>query len=148
MQASPGPTFKQLGTGGSWSVGGSWKPLRQAGAAAREMLIAAAATRWGADRADCRTESGSVVHALSGRKLAYGALAAEASRLPVPAQPELKPTGAFRIIGTRMKRLDASGIVSGAAIYGIDVKVPGMLYLSIERSPTENSQIFEFWPPR
>src|SRR5215468_1173880 len=71
VQASPGPDFKDLGTGGSWSVGGSWKKLRLAGAAAREMLVAAAAARWGVAAADCRAENGSVVDAARGRKLRY-----------------------------------------------------------------------------
>lgn len=135
VQASPGPDFKQLGTGGSWSVGGSWKPLRLAGASARAMLVSAAAARWGVDAATCRTENGRVIHDGSGRQLGYGELAAEASKLPVPAAPRLKPASEFRIIGKGMKRFDAPRIVRGATTYGIDVKVPGMVYASIERAP-------------
>jgi isoquinoline 1-oxidoreductase beta subunit len=133
-QASPGPAFPRLGTGGSWSVGGSWQPLRQAGAAARAMLVAAAAARWGVDPATCRTERGAVIHA-GGRTLRYGALVAGASRLPVPAQPRLKAASEFRIIGTGMKRFDGPQIVSGAAKYGIDATAPRMAYASIERAP-------------
>src|SRR5215468_11329799 len=94
VQASPGPDFKELGTGGSWSVGGSWKRLRLAGAAAREMLVAAAAARWGVAADGCRTENGTVVH--EGRRLRYGELVAEAAKLPVPAAPKPKAIADFK----------------------------------------------------
>jgi isoquinoline 1-oxidoreductase beta subunit len=143
-QASPGPNFPRLGTGGSWSVGGSWKPLRQAGAAAREMLISAAAAKWNVDAATLRTERGSVVHAGSGRRAGYGELVEAAAKLPVPATPKLKSASDFRIIGTRMKRLDAGQIATGAAKYGVDIKVPGMLYASVERSPVIGGKVARF----
>jgi isoquinoline 1-oxidoreductase beta subunit len=135
VQASPGPEFKRLGTGGSFSLGGSWKTLRQAGAAAREMLVAAAAARWKVDRATCAAANGSVVHRPSARRLDYADLVADAAKLPVPADPPLKKASDFRLIGKPTKRIDGRDIVTGAARYGIDTKIPGMLYASIERPP-------------
>jgi len=135
VQASPGPDFTRLGTGGSWSLGGSWKILRQAGAAAREMLISAAAARWKVDRAQCAAENSGVVHRQTGRRFDYGALAKDAAALPVPADPPLKPANQFRIIGHSTRRIDGHDIVTGKARYGIDVRVPKMLHASVERSP-------------
>lgn len=135
VQASPGPDFKRLGTGGSFSLAGSWKTLRQAGAAAREMLITAAAARWKVDRAACSAANGEVVHSASGRRLKYAALVADAAKLPIPADPPLKKASDFRLIGKPVKRINGRDIVTGAARYGIDTKVPGMLYASIERPP-------------
>jgi isoquinoline 1-oxidoreductase beta subunit len=135
VQAEPGPDFTRLGTGGSWSIGGSWRPLRQAGAAARAMLVSAAARRWGVDPSSCRTASGTVSHPASGRTAAYGDLVAEAALLPVPSAPALKAAADRRLVGTRMKRLDGPQIVRGAARYGIDTRVPGMLFASLLRPP-------------
>ena len=135
VQASPGPEFKRLGTGGSFSLAGSWKTLRQAGAAAREMLITAAAARWKVDRAACSAANGEVVHTASKRSLKYAALVADAAKLPVPADPPLKKASDFRLIGKPTKRIDGRDIVTGAARYGIDIKLPKMLYASIERPP-------------
>ena len=135
VQASPGPEFKQLGTGGSFSLAGSWKTLRQAGAAAREMLITAAAARWRVDRAGCSAANGEVVHSASRRRLKYAALVADAAKLPVPADPPLKKASDFRLIGKPTRRIGGREIVTGAARYGIDTKIPGMLYASIERPP-------------
>ena len=135
VQALPGPDFNRLGTGGSFSLAGSWKTLRQAGAAAREMLITAAAARWKIDRAACSAANGEVVHSGSGRRLKYAALVADAAKLPVPADPPLKKTSDFHLIGKPTRRLDGRDIVTGAARYGIDTKIPGMLYASIERPP-------------
>lgn len=135
VQASPGPGFTNLGTGGSWSLGGSWKILRQAGATAREMLVSAAAARWRVDRAQCVAENGSVLHHETGRRLDYGVLAKDAAALPVPANAPLKPTNQFKLIGRSKRRLDGHDIVTGKARYGIDVRVPKMLHASVERPP-------------
>jgi isoquinoline 1-oxidoreductase beta subunit len=135
VQASPGPDFSDMGTGGSDSVAAGWRPLRRAGAAAREMLITAAAQTWGVDRATCQARAGVVLHAASGRKLVYGALVEAASRIAIPSDPPLKDPKDFRILGQRVKRLDGPRIVTGAAGYGLDVRVPGMLFATIVRSP-------------
>jgi isoquinoline 1-oxidoreductase beta subunit len=139
VQAQPSADFKRLGTGGSWSVGGSWKPLRQAAAAAREMLVAAAAAQWGVSAADCRTAKGAVTH--GSKSLSYGALVERASKLEVPKEPKLKAASEFRLIGTRQKRMDAPSIVNGTAKYGIDARVPGMLFASVERAPTRGAKV-------
>jgi isoquinoline 1-oxidoreductase beta subunit len=132
-QAMPGPNFKRLGTGGSGSVQGSWKPLREAAAAAREMLTQVAATRWKVDPATCSTEASWVSHPESGRRLAFGDLAAEAAKLPVPQTPRLKSAKDFKLIGKRTSRIDGREVVTGTTKYGIDTRVPGMRFASIER---------------
>ncbi len=140
-QASPGPDYKDLGTGGSDSVTSSWQPLREAGAAAREMLVEAAAKAWGVPAASCRAEMGAVVHAASGRRTPYGELVAAAGALPVPKQPRLKDAKDFRLVGTRVPRIDGPGIVSGRAVYGIDTRVPGMLYAALAVCPVKGGRL-------
>jgi isoquinoline 1-oxidoreductase subunit beta len=135
VQAMPGPDFKRLGTGGSGSVQGSFKPLREAAAAAREMLTQVAATRWKVDPATCSSEAGAVHHSTSGRKIEFNQLVAGAAKLPVPQTPRLKKAEDFKLIGQRTSRIDARDIVSGRTKYGIDTRVPGMLFASIERPP-------------
>jgi isoquinoline 1-oxidoreductase beta subunit len=135
VQASPGPGFENLGTGGSWSLGGSWKILRQAAASAREMLVAAAAAQWHVDPSDCNALGGGVVHQPTKRRLDYGTLVREAAKLPVPATPQLKAADDFRLIGRSTQRIDGPDIVIGKARYGIDVRVAKMLHASVERPP-------------
>ncbi|MFA5901261.1 MAG: molybdopterin cofactor-binding domain-containing protein, partial [Hyphomicrobium sp.] len=122
-------------TGGSTAIRGFYTPLREAGATAREMLVAAAATKLGVDAAELTTEAGQVVHAKSGQKVGYGALVDEAAVLPVPTNVKLKEPSQFRIIGTPVKRLDAGGKVDGTAKFGIDAQVPGMKIATIAISP-------------
>ena len=124
-------------TGNSNAVRGAWEPMRRAGAAARTMLVQAAAQRWRVDAASCRAENGAVIHPASGRRLKYGALVADAAKLPVPAADslKLKPREQFKLIGTPAKRLDIAGKVNGTAQYGIDAKVPGMKVATIAISP-------------
>src|SRR6266850_3770897 len=113
-------------TGNSNAVRAAWQPLRQAGATARTMLVAAAAKRWNVDPTSCRAQSAEVVHAPSGRRLKYGALAADAARLPVPESVALKQPKDFKLIGTPAKRLDTPAKVNGTAVYGIDARPPGV----------------------
>jgi isoquinoline 1-oxidoreductase beta subunit len=122
-------------TGGSSSVRGFFKPLRESGAAARQMLITAAAAKLGADVAELTTEAGQVVHAKSGKRIAYGALVDDAAKLPVPTGVKIKDPSQFRIIGTPVKRLDVSGKVDGTAKFGIDAQVPGMKIATVGASP-------------
>src|SRR5215469_5554839 len=140
MQAKPSPG-SDLGTGGSDSMASSWKPLRQAGAAAREVLIAAAAARWNVDSASCGASGGQIVHLPTKRRLDYGSLVGDAAKLPVPENPTLKNASNFRIVGQRTPRIDGPDIVSGKARYGIDVKIPGMLYASLERPPFSGAKV-------
>ncbi len=124
-------------TGGSTSVPGFWDPLRRAGATARTMLVAAAADTWKADANSCRAEKGEVVHTPTGRKLAYGALAAKAATLTAPAPDKvvLKDPRNFKLIGTPAKRLDTPDKVNGKAQFGIDVKIPGMRIATVAACP-------------
>jgi isoquinoline 1-oxidoreductase beta subunit len=136
VQAMPGaPEFNDMGTGGSDSVASSWVPLRKAGAAAREMLVAAAAAGWGVAPGECLAERGRVVHRPSGRALGYADLAAAAARQPVPQDPPLKEPARFRIVGQRVRRHDGPRIVTGRASFGWDIREPGMLYASVARAP-------------
>jgi len=121
-------------TGNSNAVRGAWQPLRQAGATARTMLVLAAAKRWNCDPASCSAQSGEVFQAATGRRIKYGELAADASRLPVPEGVALKQPSDFKLIGTPAKRLDASSKVNGSAIYGIDVRLPGMKVATLAQS--------------
>jgi isoquinoline 1-oxidoreductase subunit beta len=138
---NPAGWSRMMRTGGSNAIRSSYEPLRKAGAAAREMLISAAADTWKVDRATCRAENGAVLHTSSGRRLAYGALVARAAALPVPAEPPLKDPKAFRLLGTRVRRLDTPAKVDGSAVFGIDLKEPGMLVASIERSPVLGGKV-------
>ena len=122
-------------TGGSTSVRTSWEPLRKAGAQARAMLVAAAAQEWGVAPDSCRTEKGSVIHDASGRRARYGSLAAAAANLPVPEKPVLKNIKDFSLIGKSLPRLDIPSKVDGSAQFGVDVRVPGMLFAVVARCP-------------
>jgi CO/xanthine dehydrogenase Mo-binding subunit len=122
-------------TGASTSVKMFYEPLRKAGAAARTMLVAAAAATWGVDPSTCRAQRGVVTHGPSGRSLSYGALANKAAGQPVPAQIALKDPKDFTLIGTRAKRLDTPSKVNGTAQFGIDVRVPGMKIATLAISP-------------
>ncbi|HEX2011210.1 MAG TPA: xanthine dehydrogenase family protein molybdopterin-binding subunit [Roseateles sp.] len=133
-QAYNNPMFGMQATGGSTTVRAHWTPVRQAGAAAREMLVAAAAERWKADPATLRTAAGQVL-APDGRKIGYGALVPAASRQPVPAKPMLKSSADFKILGKPTRRLDTPAKVNGTAKFGIDARVEGMLVAVMARAP-------------
>ena len=135
VQASPGPDFEDIGTGGSDSIRSSWRSLREAGAAAREMLATAAAARWKVDRATCTAANSFIIHTPSGRRFGYGTLVGDATKLPLPKNPPLKNASDYKIIGQRTPRIDGRDIVSGKARYGIDIRIPGMAYASLERPP-------------
>ena len=140
VRAERAPTVPdfQTATGGSSSVRSSWDALRHAGAAARAMLITAAAHRWNVPEGEITTSAGQVIHAKSSRRLDYGALAREAATLAPPDEKSLtlKDPRSFRIIGRDTRRLDTPAKVTGAATFGIDVKVPGMLVAVVARCPT------------
>jgi isoquinoline 1-oxidoreductase beta subunit len=138
------PAFGMQGTGGSSSVRSSWDPMRKAGAAAREMLVEAAAQRWGVEKTACRAENGVVLHQSTKRKLTYGSLAEAAAKLPVPADVPLKDPAQFRVIGKSTKRLDTPDKVNGRAEFGIDVRRPGMLYAVVARCPVFGGKVAGF----
>jgi isoquinoline 1-oxidoreductase subunit beta len=128
-------------TGNSNAVRAAWQPLRQAGAVARTILISAAAKRLNVDPASCRAQNGEVLHPPSGRRLKYGELAADAARMPVPENVTLKRPEDFKLIGTPAKRLDTQAKVNGAAIYGIDVRPPGVKFATLAQSPVFGGRV-------
>jgi isoquinoline 1-oxidoreductase beta subunit len=127
--------------GGSAVVRTSWLPLRRAGAAARLMLVRAAANRWHVPVEQCVTRDGVVRHAATRRMATYGALAADASAQQAPPDVPLKSRHEFRIIGTPRAGVDTPAIVTGRTTFGIDVRLPGMLFASIERSPVFGGRV-------
>ena len=130
-------------TGGSTSVRDGWEKLRTGGAQVREMLLTAAADQWKVDRASLKADNGWVTGP-GGKKATYGQLAAAASKLPVPEKVALKDASEFRIVGKRTKRLDTPAKVNGTAEFGIDVKLPGMAYASLEQCPVIGGTVKSF----
>jgi isoquinoline 1-oxidoreductase beta subunit len=135
LQADLDPKYGEQLTGGSGSVRTSYDNLRKAGAAAREMLLSAATAQWNVPPSECRAENSFIIHAPTQRKLAFEKLLATASALQPPADPPLKNPSDFTLIGTPTRRTDTKLKITGAAQFGIDTRVPGMLIASVERSP-------------
>ncbi|MGH7515471.1 MAG: molybdopterin cofactor-binding domain-containing protein [Gemmatimonadales bacterium] len=134
-QASAAAKFGEQFTGGSSSVSSLWQPLRTASAQAREMLVGAAARTWGVPAAECSAQQGVVVHERSGRRLPYGQLVPVAAALKVPDSPRLKDPSSFRVLGRSGRRLDTPPKTDGRARYGLDVRLPGMVYACVARCP-------------
>jgi len=145
-QAPTNPNVYDHGTGGSGSVSDSWLPLRQAGATAREMLILAAARKWEVTPDTCKARNGYVVHGHPERALRYGELVADASLLPIPDPKKvpLKNASEFTLVGRDIHRIDAAAKSAGAAKYGIDSRLPGMLYAVIARCPVFEGKVASF----
>ncbi|HWG05884.1 MAG TPA: xanthine dehydrogenase family protein molybdopterin-binding subunit, partial [Beijerinckiaceae bacterium] len=135
------PLFGVQATGGSTTMRAAWAPMRQAGAIARTMLVSAAAKRWTVDPESCRAHSGEVIHTPTGRRIKYGELAADAAHAPAPESVALKRPEDFRLIGTPAKRLDTSEKVDGTAIYGIDVRPPGVKIATLAQSPVFGGRV-------
>lgn len=135
------PLLGVQATGNSNAMRGAWQPMRKAGATARTMLIAAAASRWNVDPGSCRAEKGEVHHPASGRSLGYGALAADAAQMPVPENVTLKTPADFRLIGTPAKRLDTPAKINGTAVYGIDARPPGVRVATLAQSPVFGGRV-------
>ncbi len=131
-------------TAGSNSVRGMWKIMRESGAAARMMLVSAAAQTWGVPESACTTNKGEVIHEASGRRLKYGALVDKASTLPVPTAITLKNPGTFKVLGTSVARLDIPEKVNGTAVFGLDVKLPGLLTAKVVRCPVFGGTVASF----
>ncbi|MET3581138.1 isoquinoline 1-oxidoreductase beta subunit [Mesorhizobium robiniae] len=123
------------GTGGSASTRDGFDKMRQAGAAARQMLIAAAAQKFGVAATDLETANGTVLHKASGKSVTYGAVAATAATMPPPADVRLKDKADWKLLGKAQKRVDMLAKVTGAPIFGIDVTLPDMLYGTVKMSP-------------
>ncbi len=130
--------------GGSGSIRGGYTQMRKVGASAREMLIQAASQQWSVPVSECVAENGSVIHKSTGKKLPYGQLAGTAAKLPVPKEPALKDPKQFTMLGKSMPRPDVPLKVAGQATFGMDAKVPGMVYASIERCPVFGSRLVSF----
>lgn len=131
-------------TGGSTSTWTEWERLRKAGATARAMLIAAAAETWKVDAASCKTENGHIIHSASRRELSYGGLAEKASSMTPPQNVALKDPKDFKIIGKPTKRLDTPEKTNGKGVFGLDVKVPGMLVAVVARPPVFGGKVKSF----
>lgn len=141
VRVEQAPANNEL-TAGSQTIAVSYTPLREAGARARQMLIAAAAQTWGVSPQECQAEQGAVIHPATGQRLGYGELVAVARNLKMPSfLTQLKNPEAFRLIGTSLPRVDEPAIVTGQAIYGLDVRVPGMLFATIARYPVPGGKL-------
>jgi isoquinoline 1-oxidoreductase beta subunit len=145
-QAPTNPKIYNHGTGGSGSVAGSWLPLRRAGAAAREMLITAAATEWNVNRDTCAAQDGGVLHGARKNFLTYGQLVPTASKLPIPdlKTVPLKNSNNFTIVGHDTHRFEGKAKADGSAKFGIDSRVPGMQYAVIARCPVFGGKVKSF----
>ncbi|WP_441278134.1 molybdopterin cofactor-binding domain-containing protein [Tardiphaga sp. 172_B4_N1_3] len=135
------PIFIIQATGGSTSVRAFWKPLRNAGATARAMLVQAAAEQWQVEPASCTASNGQVMHAASGRKLSYGELCDAAGKLTPPKEVALKDPKDFSVIGKPLKRFDTPDKVNGKTIYGIDAMVPGMTFATLAQCPVFGGKV-------
>jgi isoquinoline 1-oxidoreductase beta subunit len=138
--------YKTLTTGGSGGLKSLWLPMRKAGAQARELFLTAAAQQWGVDKKDCRAESGAIVHTPTNRRSRYGELVDIASKLPTVNldQVLLKDPKDFRFIGKPIGRVDTPSKVDGSAIFGVDVRVPGMLFAVIARCPQFGGKVASY----
>ena len=143
-QAGASTLYGDQTTGGSASVRTTWDPMRKAGAAAREMLISAAALTWGVPRSSCTAQKGKILHAASKRQLSYGELAAKAATLPIPTDLPLKQSKDYKIVGQRLARVDTPSKVKGDAVFGIDFRMPGMKYAALSRCPTIGGKMVSF----
>jgi isoquinoline 1-oxidoreductase beta subunit len=145
-QAPTNPAIYDHGTGGSGSVAGSWLPMRRAGAAAREMLITAAAQRWNVNRDTCKAVDGGVLHGARKNFLTYGELAEDAARLPIPDfnTVPLKNSDDFTIVGHDKRRYESSAKATGKAVFGIDSHPPGIQYAVIARCPVFGGKVKSF----
>jgi isoquinoline 1-oxidoreductase subunit beta len=140
-QGIPGAIWNDMRTGGSSSVIETWEPMRRIAAAARVMLIGAAARELGVDVATCHTEQSAVVHEGTGRRRTFGSLVAAARSQPVPADPPLRDPATYDLIGSRVRRVDGPAIVRGGGVYALDIRVPNMRVATIARCPIHGGRV-------
>ena len=140
-QAGASTLYGDQTTGGIASIRTTWDPMRKAGAAAREMLISAAALTWGVPRSACTAESSRVKHAATSRSLSYGELASKAATLPIPTDVPLKQSKDYKIVGQRLARIDSPAKVKGEAVFGIDFRLPDMKFAVLSRCPTIGGKV-------
>ena len=141
VQGDLNPAYGRQTSVGSGSTIANYTPLRNAGATARAMLVMAAAQTWGVPESECTTEQGTVVHTRSKRRAKYGDLVAKAATLTPPANVPLKDPKDFKLLGTRVPGVDNQKVVTGAPLFGIDVKLPGMLYATYTKCPTFGGKV-------
>ena len=140
-QGDLNPAYGRQFSVGSQSTPTNFAPLRRAGATARAVLIEAAAQTWGVPADECTTESGAVIHRASNRRASYGALATKAASITLPAEVALKNPKDFKLLGTRVPGVDNPKIVTGAPLFGIDVRLPGMLYATYTKCPVFGGKV-------
>jgi len=143
-QAGASTLFGDQTTGGSASIRTTWDPMRKAGAAAREMLISAAALTWGVPRSACTAESSHIKHAATNRSLSYGELVAKAATLPIPTDVPLKQSKDYKLVGQRLPRVDSPAKVKGEAVFGIDFRLAGMKFALLSRCPVIGGKVSSF----
>jgi isoquinoline 1-oxidoreductase beta subunit len=136
--------WRNFSTGGSRGIRESHQYVREGGAAARIMLVQAAAQQWGVPAGECKAEKSVVTHTPSGRKASYGSLAAAAAKLDPPKEVALKPASQWKIVGTSVKRLDTIDKLNGKQVYGADLRLPGMLNAAIRACPVFGGKIASF----
>jgi len=141
VQGDLNPAYGRQASVGSGSTPGNYMPLRLAGATARAMLVAAAAQTWGVPASECTTERSAVIHAASKRRATYGELSTKAATLTPPANAPLKDPKDFKLIGTRVSGVDNQKVVTGAPLFGIDVKLPGMVYATYTKCPVFGGKV-------
>src|SRR5262245_57423277 len=138
------PERQWMFTGNSESAQAFFDLMRKTGAAAREMLVRAAAARWDVPERECAAAGGLIVHAGSQRKVTFGAVAADAAKLPVPQNPTLRPASQLKLVGKPLARVDVPSKVDGSAEFGIDFQVPGMLLAAVRAAPTMGGTLKSF----
>src|SRR5262249_6608868 len=138
------PRINWMFTGNSESTTGFFELLLQMGASAREMLIAAAAKRWAVEPRDCRAAEGKIVHRPSGRALSFGELVEAAARETPPEKPPLKAAKDWTLLGRSLPRVELPAKLNGTAVFGLDFRVPGMLYATVKQSPVFGGQLKSF----
>jgi len=142
-QAAIDKVYGYQGSGGSTTVARAWDQLRQAGAAAKAMLVAAAAQQWSVNPAEITTQDSVLTHAASGKRATYGSLAAAAAKLPVPDPDslKLKTRDQYRLLGKRYRGVDDHKVVSGQPLFGADVRLPGMVYACLTKCPAAGGKV-------
>ena len=138
------PRYNWQFTGNSESTTGFFELLRTMGAAGREMLVAAAANRWGVKPEECHTEKGLVIHKQTGRSLKFGDVADEAAKIPPPSKPSIKPESEWKLLGKPLSRIELPAKVNGTAVFGMDFSLPGMVHAAVKQSPVHGGKVASF----
>ena len=144
INAPPDPRYGRLNTGGSASIRNNFRKLLKVGAATKEILLKAASSKWNVPVDECFASNGTVIHSKSNRSFTFGELANKATKLEVPSNPKLKNNKEYRLIGKSINRIDISEKVNGTSIYGMDVRIPGMLQAVVKQSLVRGGSLFKY----